>query len=370
MRVAILMPRSTQRGGAEQLLDIFLTHVDPHALEIITVFFEEGPLVEEYSAKGREVAVVAAGRLREFHNYIKTVRSIRRLIEDLDVDLVFSWMSKAHLYGGPAALWTGIPALWYQHGLPTRDSLMDRLITLVPAAGVVACSQHVASLQRQIRPQRDISVAYPCVDNKRFDPALLPSPKKTRRELGLPADRPIVGIVGRLQRWKGIHVFIEAIDYVRRSFPDVYGVIVGGKHDLEPAYAHEVADFIQKHKLHDHILQAGYQKNVPHWMQAMDIVVHASNVEPFGMVIVEAMALGKAVIAGSTGGPREIITDGENGLLAPFDDAEALADQMLTYLINPTLATRIGTAARERASDFSPREHCVSLMSYFHEKYN
>ncbi len=362
MKVAILMPRATQRGGAEQLLDIFLKHVDPLELEIITVFLDDGPLVQDYKAKGRDVAVVSAGRLRELHNFGKTVHSIRRLIEDQEVDLIFSWMSKAHLYGGLAALWTGIPALWYQHGLPRPNSLMDRIITLVPASGVIACSRHVASLQRQLWPKRNTSVAYPCVDRKRFDPARLPSPEKARRELGLPADRPIVGIVGRLQRWKGIHVFVEAIDNVRRSLPDVYGVIVGGKHDLEPEYAGEVVNLIRKRSLHDHILQAGYQENVPHWMQAMDIVVHASDVEPFGMVIIEAMALGKPVVAGSAGGPREIISEGKDGLLARFGDPDALADRILAYLLlDPSLATRVGSAARERAKDFQPDAYAPRL---------
>lgn len=363
MKVAILMPRATQRGGAEQLLDIFLKHVDPHALDVITVFLENGPLVRDYRAKGREVAVIPAGRLRELHNYIRTVAALRRLIRKERVDLVFSWMSKAHLYGGLSALWSGIPAIWYQHGLPKANSLMDRLITLVPAAGVVACSQHVASLQQQLWPERPTDVAHPCVDTERFDPAQLPSPNEARSELGLPQDRPVVGIVGRLQRWKGIHVFVEALDRVRRSHPDVYGVIVGGRHDLEPEYADEVANLIRKRNLQDHVLQAGYQQNVPHWMQAMDIVVHASDVEPFGMVIVEAMALGKPVVAGSAGGPREIITEGKNGLLAPFGDADALADKIMAYLTDPSCATRVGSAARGRAKDFKPDAYAARLTT-------
>ena len=363
MKVAILMPLATQRGGAEQLLDIFLRHVDPHELEVITVFLEDGPLVDDYRAKDRETTVIPAGRLRELQNFVGTVRGLRRLIRTQCVDLVFSWMSKAHLYGGLAALWTGTRAIWYQHGLPTKDSLMDRLITLVPASGVIACSRHVACLQQQQWPIRDTHVAYPCVDVEQFDPACLPPLQEARTELGLPQDRPIVGIVGRLQRWKGIHVFVEAIGRVRRSCPDVCAVIVGGEHNLEPEYANEIANLIRKRNLHGHILQAGYQGNVPHWMQAMDIVVHASDVEPFGMVIVEAMALGKPVVAGDEGGPREIITEGEHGLLAPYGDSKALADSILAYLTDPSLAKRVGAAARERAAEFHPETYAARLTS-------
>ena len=73
---------------------------------------------------------------------------------------------------------------------------------------------------------------------------------------------------------------------------------------------------------------AGKQTNVPDWMMAMDIVIHASDREPFGIVIVEAMALGKPVIASIPGGPEEIVTDGEDGLLVRSGDAGALAAAM------------------------------------------
>ena len=71
------------------------------------------------------------------------------------------------------------------------------------------------------------------------------------------------------------------------------------------------------------------------------------------MVVVEAMALGKPVVAGAEGGPREVITDGVDGLLAPYGDPAALAAAVLRYLDDPAFAARIGAAARERAQHFS-----------------
>ena len=111
---------------------------------------------------------------------------------------------------------------------------------------------------------------------------------------------------------------------------------------------------------------AGFQSNVPEWMQAMDIVVHASDHEPFGIVVIEAMALGKPVVAGREGGPAEIITDGVDGLLAPHGDASALAAAICRFLDNPSLMTRCGTAARVRAADFTDENYASEVVAALH----
>ena len=114
--------------------------------------------------------------------------------------------------------------------------------------------------------------------------------------------------------------------------------------------------------LDDQVILAGAQLNVPEWMQAMDVFVHASDNEPFGIVIVEAMALGKPVVASNSGGPSEIITDGENGLLTPYGDSEALANAILRYLDDWEFARGIRGAAQERAPDFSTQRYAQNFI--------
>ena len=94
----------------------------------------------------------------------------------------------------------------------------------------------------------------------------------------------------------------------------------------------------------------------------MDVVVHASDNEPFGIVVIEAMALGKPLVAGSRGGPSEVITDGLNGLLAPFGDAPALATAVLRYLDDPAFAAACGARARARAADFTEERYAANLV--------
>jgi len=363
MNVLLVMPRATQRGGAEQLLDILLQHVPGHGPDLTVVFLEDGPLVQEYRRAGRTVEVIEAGRLRQLSRYIATVVKLKHLIEKRKIDLVFSWMSKAHLYAGIAATWAGLPASWYRHGNPSATSVMDRLITLIPAAKVIACSKHTAAAQEELWPRRETAVVYPCVDTTRFDPERLPPPPEAREILGLPPNGPLIGIVGRLQRWKGIHFFVEAMVQVLEAHPEAHGVIVGGTHDLEPDYPEVVDGLIQKHRVQDRILRVGFQKNVPLWMQAMDIIVHASEKEPFGMVVVEAMALGKPVIAGAEGGPAEIITHETNGLLAPSGKPDALATAIHRFINDAALAQRAAHTAQQRALDFSSAHYAHSFIA-------
>jgi glycosyltransferase involved in cell wall biosynthesis len=134
-------------------------------------------------------------------------------------------------------------------------------------------------------------------------------------------------------------------------------VIVGGKHDLEPGYKSQLKRQIKSGNLQDRVLLAGFQSNIPLWMQAMDVFVHASDHEPFGIVILEAMALGKPIVAGSQGGATEILLEGETGLLAPYENERKLAGQVLQYLNAPERAQEMGRAARERARDFGPKAY-------------
>lgn len=304
-------------------------------------------------ALGAETRIVPAGRLRHPHRLAASVLAISSLARAWRADLVIAWMTKAHLYASPAAKLAGVPALWYQHGNPSGRSWMDRAVTALPARGILACSRHVAEAQARVRPRRPVRVVYPGVDLERFDREALPTPSEARAKLGLSPDGPLLAIVGRLQRWKGIHVLIEAMSLVVRRYPDARCLVVGGPHALEPGYPGELARLIEMLDLPGRAVLVGHQPNVHEWMQAADVIVHASDNEPFGMVIVEAMAIGKPVIATASGGPHEIVKHEADGLLVPFGAPDALAGAILRYLADEGLRERVSKAARTSSRRFS-----------------
>jgi glycosyltransferase involved in cell wall biosynthesis len=100
----------------------------------------------------------------------------------------------------------------------------------------------------------------------------------------------------------------------------------------------------------------------------MDVAIHASNREPFGRVLLEAMAVGKPLVAPREGGPTEIVADGETGFLVPPRDAEALAAAMVMLLLDPARRAAMGRAARARVAQvFDIHAHARAVERVFDE---
>jgi glycosyltransferase involved in cell wall biosynthesis len=329
---------------------------------LVPIFLEDGPLVDEIRALGAQPAVVRAGRVREIGRYVATVGRIARIVGDRRPDLVVGWGSKGQAYGGPAALATRTPSAWYQVGY-SDGTPMSRAASIWPAKGVFVVSNRAARAHAKRWPQQRTVVVHPGADLTRFDAGALPGLPQVRRKLGLPSEVPIFGIVARLQQWKGVHDVIEALPRVKAVAPDARCIVVGGEHSGEPGYAARLAADAKRLGVGDSVVFAGHQTNIPEWMQAMDVVVHASRFEPFGIVVVEAMALGKPVVAGAQDGPTEIITPGVDGQLFEPGNPSALAEAILRYLQEPAFAAEIGRRARRRAEAFSANRYVDEFMT-------
>ncbi len=366
LHVLVVMPLATALGGGEQMLRQLLRHGRGAGIEWTVVFLRPGPMTDEARALGLAVYEIDAGRFRQVVQRSRAVWRVAALARARKADLVLGWMVAGQLVAGPAALLAGLPCVWYQVGTPRPDWL-DRVATLLPARGVLVLSRAGAAAQARVWPARRQWLVYPGAALDAFDPATVPTSEDVRRRLGLPAGVPLVGMVTRLQRWKGVHVLVDAMAAVHATRPDVRAVVIGGPHETEPRYPAELESKVDALGLRDIVWFAGFQSNVPQWMQAADVIVHASDREPFGIVVIEAMALGKPVVAGSEGGPAEIITDGVDGTLVPFGDAAKLARAILRYLDDQPFATRLGAAARVRASAFDDRTYAANVIAALRE---
>ncbi len=355
LRMLVVMPSAKDIGGAEEILTQFVAFAPAAGVDVSVCFLEDGPLVGRISSLAREVHVFNAGRLRYPGKFLSAISRLRNIISRSKPALVLSWMTKAQIYAGPAARLCGVPSVCFQRGIPAGD-LVDRLSRAVPCDGFLACSDYVAKLQSR-RTRRSVIPVSSAVNLDRFYKAKTLDQSEIRKKLGLLVDRIIVTIVARLQRWKGIHTFLEAVAKVRKSHPDILGVVVGGKHDIDQDYPELLARLALRLGITDSVRFMGPRTDVAEWMQASDIIVHASVCEPFGIVIIEAMSLGKPVIATKPGGPEEIITDGVDGLLVPHDNPHALSAAMEKFLCNKVFAAKCGAAAEVRAKDFAGADY-------------
>ncbi|MGH2855646.1 MAG: glycosyltransferase, partial [Solirubrobacteraceae bacterium] len=315
-------------------------------------FFEAGPGPAELSDAGLRVEVLPVGRLRQPHRWIAAVVRLARLMRRRQPDLILNWAAKTQLYGAPAAVLAGMAdrVLWWQHGIPTGHWL-DRCATALPAIAV-GCSSHTAArAQAQLSPARPTFVVAPGARPPRTDSERASEPLS----LELPPGVPVVGLVGRLEPWKGQDRLLSAHALLRERGHTVHTVVVGGDaYDLSPGYARSLPGLVERLDLAGAVTLTGQVPDAGPYIEQLDILVNASDCEPFGIVLLEGMARGVAVVAVDSGGPAEYIEHGRTGMLARSGEPRALADALEPLLVSPGLRRAIGRAGWERfAEDFT-----------------
>lgn len=172
----------------------------------------------------------------------------------------------------------------------------------------------------------------------------------------------VVGLAGRIAPIKGHHIFVEAARIVLDQEPDTRFVIVG---DTTSGY---FADYYQQLKsridtlgMRECVIFQGFMRNPDEIYPQMDISVVPSLREPFGMVMLEAMAFSKPVVATNVGGPLDIVTD-KTGILVPVNDPAALAAAILRLVRDPYLREKMGNAGRDRIETHFTMEKSLARL--------
>jgi glycosyltransferase involved in cell wall biosynthesis len=347
-RVLYLSPVG-ERGGAEAMLLQILKYQNRDVFEPLTGFLHDGPLIEEVESLGVPTVLFPATRFRRILTTVRTIRSIRSFLRQERIGLVFGNMAMAHLYGGLAALGTDTQAVWFQHGLPNILSGVDYAAARVPSKLIFVYTEAARRAEARFHPRSRIVPIRGSVDLARFDPMKVSS-HALRQELGIEKDALLVACVARLQRWKGQSLFLAAAALVRSSFPTAQFVVVGGTlFDLDKGYARDLVEEAAQVLPPGMVHFLGHRSDLPDILADVDVLVHCPlTPEPFGLVILEAMAMQVPVVATLGGGPDEIVTDGETGVLVAPRDAAALADAIGEVLSDPVGRKAMGVAARRR----------------------
>lgn len=186
---------------------------------------------------------------------------------------------------------------------------------------------------------------------------------------GIPLDAPLIGIVGNIKEWKGQDVVVRACARLRERWPGIHCLMVGDTARGDEHYRSRIERMVSDLGLERQVVFTGYQKDVASYMNAMDVVVHASILpEPFGRVLIEAMALSKPLVAARDGAVTEIIVEGESGLtFSPGDDAD-LARQVERLLGDAAFSNRIANAGRRRVEEeFDIRQNVARTQSLYEE---
>jgi glycosyltransferase involved in cell wall biosynthesis len=353
MRDLLFVQSTTELGGAETVLLNLLAASEPlrRRSTVVTLGFGRGEMPALLRAVGAEVVELEPARLRRPLAVARSIARIAAVARSRGARLLLGNGAHPQVFAAAAARLAGARSAYLVHMIHRvpvwRNPAIDALATASPFAVALANSAASLEAMRQLRPRARHELLHPGVPLTRVE---LADVRAARAELGARDGEVLFGVFGRLQGWKGQDVFVEAAARVARESPAARFAVVGGSvFGLEPEYVASLADRARALGLGDRIAFTGQRADVPRLMAACDVVCHTTRVpEPFGMVLVEAMAQGRPVLATRGGGPNEIVEDGETGLLLPPGDAGALADAMGRLAAEPLLRKRFGDAGRTR----------------------
>jgi glycosyltransferase involved in cell wall biosynthesis len=352
-----------------------LSGVVPHV-----ILAEEGPLAGRLLRQGISVEVLPlaehARSLRRdrvrprgapLHSVVSAalyaLRLARRL-RRIRPDLVHTNSLKSALYGGLAGRLAGVPVIWHVRDRIAEDYLPRPAVRLVRAVARIVPVGVIANSEATL-------ATLPPLPGRSW---VIPSPIARPEEVPR-ARRPDgsvrIGMLGRLAPWKGQEVFLDAFAQARgqvRTGQDLHAVIIGAALFGEEGYEASLHKRVAALGLESHVEFLGFVDDVVGALGGLDVLVHASIIpEPFGQVVVQAMAAGLPVVAAGAGGPAEVVEHGIDGLLYPPADRCALAAHLVCLAEDRALRQRLGQAGRVKARRFTPEALAPAVAEVYEQ---
>jgi len=296
-----------------------------------------------------------------------------RVAKRWGADLVHANSLRAGLMGAIARGLGSPPMVVRAHEHPP-SSAMGRAVRTVlarSASAVVAVSRHTADGFNEGLRDPVAETVYNSIDQERFDPERV-TPAPLRAELGLAAEAVLLGQIAQITPWKGQSTSIRALSDLRRRGLDAHLVVVGevtfaGKsvrYDNR-AYLAELHRLTEELALDGAVHFLGRRDDVPEVLAALDLSLLPSWNEPFGMVTVESMAMGKPPLVSGIGAGPELLEDGVTGCLLDPGDPAAWARAAGDLLRDRARLGRMSSAARQAAAGFGDAEQATAMTAVY-----
>lgn len=370
-------------GGERDLVD--LVRALPDGVETFCALPEPGPLSAALEAHGvgvhtfrmrpslRNVSrwelsrgpLAVASRLA---GSVESAVSLALLIRRLRPDIVHTNSMKAHLLALLPSRLQGAVLVWHVRDI-LESGWLARAFGWAARVGParVICLSEAAS--RQFRSAAIRERTRTVYNGIRLDPVSENAVSEFRRAAGAGSDQFLVGMVGQIARWKGQDLFVEAAGKLAVRHPDMRFVIVG--ECLFPAneagFAAAVRARAEELGLRDRLCWAGWFDQIEPVMHGLDLLVHQSRLpEPFGRVIVEALAAGTPVVASGRGAGPELVTPSVGRVVEP-EDVDGLVAAIEDLRQRSRTEPGLPAAARQRAGQFDVSRTAEAVMAVWSE---
>lgn len=354
--------------GADKVMLDLIKRLDKNKYCPYVILPANGVLVDVLKSEGVHVEVMPYPIMRRKYfnpkgivqygfGIIKYSNKIIKLAIKWKIDLVHT-NTAATLEGCFVSKKLRIPQLWSIHEIIVSPQIMykvtSKLISKFSSITITDSGAVKAHLEKSgYFREGAIKVIYNGVDAKRFNPKN--DCNYLYEEFDIPKTARIIGMVGRVNSWKGQADFLKAANIIMSKHPDVYTVFIGAAFEGEEWREEELANEIAKSPYKDRIVNRGYRTDSEGIYKLYDIfVLPSTNPDPLPTVVLENMATGNPIVGYSHGGVCEMVKDGFNGLLAEVRNPEDLARKIAMLLDDEKLRKQMGLNSRERLlSNFS-----------------
>lgn len=350
-------------GGAEMSLLETLRKLDRSRYQPTVVLPAQGPLVGRLQALGVEVVILSLRKLRRgnFLPFLLGVCTLARFIRARRIDLVHANAELANQYGVWAARIAGVPMICH-----TRRQILPRAfrwLFLAWADVLVANSRAVAaSYADRVRRGQRVAVIYNGIDATEIERQA--KGRAATHGGGRKSPAAVLLVVpARIHPTKGQDIFLRALAEAAWHVPHLCAVLAGDTRvDQSEDFLLNLRHLAASLSLADRVQFPGFVDDMPSLYAIADVVVLPSLEEPFGRVLIEAMALRKPVVATWGGGVPEVVEDGKTGLLVPPGDATALAEAIVHLASDPELRQTLGEKGRRRVESHFSIDRTVCLL--------
>jgi glycosyltransferase involved in cell wall biosynthesis len=355
-------------GGSHQVLFDLVRSLDRRRYEPVVLFYQDNPFVHRLRPHARVIVyeseradeirrMLTGGSMLKVAALARAIRRRARLLRELRIDIVHinnsprvgkdDWLPAARLAGVPCIA-TAAGDAEGERG-PLQRWLFRSFDHVLPVSDYI----HEAMARAGIDPRRMTKVS-PGIDLAALRDKVRRTPAQVRAELGVQTDTVLIVMAGNIRPWKGQHVVLEALSALdMASRQRLHVVFIGAAGPETAGYEATLHATARSHGLDGIVSFLGGRSDIADFFNAADLALHASVIpEPFGLVVVEALALGTPVIAANAGGPAEIITD-DCGVTYDSGRPDELARILAGLVHDDARRARLEIGARRRAAEFS-----------------
>ncbi len=322
---------SANIGGAEVMLTYWPRYLDKTKFEQFVILADEGPLLKIIKNLGVKAECFAD--LKWLKGFV-LIPKLFSFIRKNKIDIIHAHGARVNLWGSVASILTGVPIIATEHsidlwrGNTNLLNLLDRFSARVNKCRIGVSQAVCEMLFKQGLPSKKIICIENGIDIERFNIPIDISAKK--KELGIPHNVKVIGTIGRFVEQKGHKYLLEAAKLIVNNILDIRFLIVGDG-PLMQSLKNQVIQL----GIEDKVIFTGQREDVPALLSVMDIFVLPSITEGLPLVLLEAMAAKKPIIASAVSGIPYVIEDEKNGLLVPPCKPDVIAEKIIYLFQNP-----------------------------------